>query len=357
MRLAADLRTYRHLRWGMTALLVTIAIIPAAVWVTSSARTTASAGLVQPVGSSRQWVVAPGRVQPKDGVVSLAAPASQSQLTAAIVTALHVRPGEWVERGRVLATLRGREELDAALVGTTRKVAVAEARLVALRSGAKADDLSALRTEIQSDEAALAQLATDTQRAKQLHEQRMLSAAAMEAQESRLTVAARALEAKRTRLKGLSAVRPADVAVAEAELRAAEADVDEARARLENSLVRAPDDGRVLAIHAYPGQAVGTAGVLAFGRTAEMYVDAEVLEEDLRRTRVGQQVQITGDVLESATSGTVEEIGYLVGSREVFRNDPTAFADSRVVHVKIRATDPASLERFIDARVTVQIRP
>ena len=137
MRLAADLRTYRHLRWGMTALLVTIAIIPAAVWVTSSARTTASAGLVQPVGSSRQWVVAPGRVQPKDGVVSLAAPASQSQLTAPIVTALHVRPGEWVERGRVLATLQGREELDAALVGATRKVAVAEARLVALRSGAK----------------------------------------------------------------------------------------------------------------------------------------------------------------------------------------------------------------------------
>jgi hypothetical protein len=53
----------------------------------------------------------------------------------------------------------------------------------------------------------------------------------------------------------------------------------------------------------------------------------------------------------------VEEIGYLVGSREVFDADPTAFADSRVVHVKVRIAEPAKLERFIDARVTVEMRP
>jgi hypothetical protein len=41
----------------------------------------------------------------------------------------------------------------------------------------------------------------------------------------------------------------------------------------------------------------------------------------------------------------------------VFKADPTAFADSRIVHVKIRVTDDQSLDRFIQARVTVEIRP
>jgi hypothetical protein len=81
---------------------------------------------------------------------------------------------------------------------------------------------------------------------------------------------------------------------------------------------------------------------------------------DIRRlgTRVvGQRARITGTMLSAAIDGTVEEIGLVVGNREVFRNDPTAFADARVVHVKIRAAEPAALERFINARVTAVIQP
>ena len=53
----------------------------------------------------------------------------------------------------------------------------------------------------------------------------------------------------------------------------------------------------------------------------------------------------------------VEEVGLIVGAREVFKSDPTAFADSRIVHVKIRLTDEQSLDRFVHARVTVEIHP
>jgi HlyD family secretion protein len=88
-----------------------------------------------------------------------------------------------------------------------------------------------------------------------------------------------------------------------------------------------------------------------------MFVDAEVMEQDLPRVRLGQTALITGDVLARETRGTVEQIGYVVGSRAVFEADPTAFSDSRIVHVKIRAADAAALERFINARVTVEIRP
>lgn len=183
-----------------------------------------------------------------------------------------------------------------------------------------------------------------------------MSLTTLEAQESKLAVATQALQAKRARLSSLSSVRPADLVVAEAECRAARAEVEEIRSRLEATLVRAPTDGRILQIHAQPGQSVGDAGVFSFGNTSEMFVEAEVLEEDISRARMGQKATITGDALASAVSGTVDDIGYLVGARETFRNDPTAFIDSRVVQVKIRADHPEQLERFINARVTVAIQ-
>jgi len=80
------------------------------------------------------------------------------------------------------------------------------------------------------------------------------------------------------------------------------------------------------------------------------------MEEDLDRVSVGQAALITGDVLQGAAAGTVEELGYLVGSREVFNADPVAFTDSRIVHVKIRVVDASKLQRFINARVTVEIQ-
>jgi HlyD family secretion protein len=234
---------------------------------------------------------------------------------------------------------------------------VAQARLRALQAGGKADDLQALRAEVQRDEAALAQLEIDARRARQLHEYGLLDTASLQAQESRLAIASRTLDASRARAQSLSSVRPADVAVAAAELRAADAEVDEARTALDGTLVRAPCDGRVLAVYAQPGQSVGADGVLALGQTAEMFVDAEVMEEDLARLRVGQQARISGDVLAGVVDGTVEEIGALVGARQVLTTDPAAFVDTRVVHVKIRAADPARLARFIHARVTAVMQP
>lgn len=354
MNLAADSTKYRNLRRLLCGVLLVLAVIPAAVWLVSRADAMATPSLTAAGMQEIRAITAPGRIEPRDGVLTLAAPANE--LGPAIVAALHVHQGDWVESGAVLATLSGRQEQQAALIAAQRRIAIAQARLAALSAGGKDEDVRALRAEAQAAEASFSQAQAETRRAQQLHENQMLSAAAVEAAESRLLVAARTLEASRARLEGLSRARPADLAVAEAELRAAEADGDEARARLENTVVRAPAAGRVLAIHTYPGQSVGPNGVLAFGRTSELFVDAEVMEEDLGRMQVGQKAVITSDALPGAAFGTVEEIGYLVGSRETFRTDPTAFTDSRIVHVKIRVADGSRFERFIHARVTVEIQ-
>ncbi len=353
MNLAADSTRYRQLRRLLCAALIVIATIPGAGWLVSKADATPTDSIAGANAPLTQAITASGRIEPRDGVLAIAAPASDAG--PAIVTALHVREGDWVESGTVLATLSGRQPLEAALVASQRRIAIAQARLIALRAGGKEDDLLALRAEVESAQATLDQAQADTRRAQQLRERQLLSVAAVEAQESRLAVAARTLEANRARLNSLSRANPADLAVAEAELRAAEADADEVRAQLENTFVRAPSAGRVLALYAHPGQSVGAQGVLAFGRTSEMFVDAEVMEEDLARLRIGGNAVITSDVLSGPATGTVEKIGYLVGSREVFVTDPTAFTDSRIVHVKIRVADAARFERLINARVTVEI--
>jgi HlyD family secretion protein len=353
MKWSAEVASYRRLQWALCGTLLLIAAAPGGAWLISRAEATASPHLAAhpPHGGV---IAAVGRVQPRDGVLSIAAPASD--LGPSIVTTLQVHEGDWVEAGRTLATLRGYDELEAALIARQRRIVVAQARLAALTSGGKTDDIKAMRAEVQSQEADLAQAAADAERAKQLHAARLVATAAMETQQSHLEIVTRALEAKRARLSSLSSVRPADVAVAEAELRAAEADADEARARLEEKVVRAPCAGRVLAIYAYPGQSVGTQGLLAFGKAREMFVDAEVMEEDVDGVSVGRKALITGDTLQGAATGTVEEIGYLVGSREVFKADPVAFTDSRIVHVKIRMADASTLQRFINARVSVEIQ-
>jgi HlyD family secretion protein len=354
MRLVADFALYHRVRVGLCIVLALVAIVPVMLHLVDRAEATAKT-VVDPGPDLSLSITAPGRIQPRDGIVTIAAPAAAYGV--AIVGELRVREGERVERDQVLAVLQGRDEFEAEVAASERRVDVAHAKLIALQSGGKREDIQALQAELQSEEASLAQLAADTRRASQLHSEHVLSAAALEAQQARWSVAARAADAKRARLKGLSSVRPADVAVAEAQLSAAMADVDAARAKLANQYVRAPSAGRVLRIHAYPGQAIGAAGLLSFGQTDEMFVDAEIMEQDIARARIGQSARITGDSLASPVTGKVERIGLLVGTREVFEMDPTAFADSRIVHVLVRVNDPAAVERLVNARVTVKIWP
>jgi HlyD family secretion protein len=351
--LAAESALYHRVRIGLCVVLALVAMVPAATRLVDRAEATTKGGVDPLRPAHSRSITAPGRVQPRDGIVTLAAPAAI--FGVAIVGELLVHEGDWVERAQVLAILRGRDELAAEVTANERRIDVARAKLIALQSGGKREDIQALQAELQSEQASLAQVAADTGRAAQLHAEHVLSAAALEAQQARLSVAARALDAKRARLQGLSSVRPADVAVAEAELAAAEADAEAARARLANQYVHAPSAGRVLRIHAYPGQAISAEGLLAFAQTSDMFVDAEVVEQDIARARTGQTARITGDWLAMPLEGTVERIGTIVGAREVFAIDPTAFADSRIVHVLIRLKEPAAAERFINARVTVEI--
>ena len=138
--------------------------------------------------------------------------------------------------------------------------------------------------------------------------------------------------------------------VAKAELQQAQADIELAR-------VRAPISGRVIKIHAYPGERVTTDGVAELGKTDEMYAVAEVYESDIGGVQVGQRATVTSPALPDELQGTVESIGWKVDKLDVLSTDPAAKTDARVIKVKIRLDDSARVARLSNMQVDVRILP
>jgi HlyD family secretion protein len=157
------------------------------------------------------------------------------------------------------------------------------------------------------------------------------------------------------RLTALTEVRPIDVEVAQAELEAGVREAARARAEYAASLIRAPQDGRIVKIHARAGEEVGPDGVLELATTDQMYVLADVAEGDISRVRPGQRATISGYGLPAPMTGTVDTVGLQVTQNSVMKIDPAEFSDARVVEAKIRLDNGERVAQFIHLRVNVVI--
>lgn len=136
-------------------------------------------------------------------------------------------------------------------------------------------------------------------------------------------------------LNQIAEVRPVDVGVAQAELEEAQAAILQAQAELDLAYVRAPKAGQILKIHTWPGEIIGTKGIVDLGETKQMYAVAEIYESDLSQIRLGQRATITSAGFTGNLKGVVDEIGLQIGKKDVLGTDPTADIDARVVEVKI----------------------
>lgn len=163
-------------------------------------------------------------------------------------------------------------------------------------------------------------------------------------------------EAK-AKLEQITEVSPINVAIAKAELESTQAAVQQAQAELNLAYVRSPFSGQILKIHAQPGEIVTAKGIVAIGRTQQMYVTAEIYETDISRIRIGQRATITSGGLKEKLHGTVDEIGLEIGKRDVLSTDPVADVDARVVEVKIRldSTDSKKVAALTNLRVKLVI--
>lgn len=277
-------------------------------------------------------VSALGRLEPHNGVFNITSPIVAEAGNGAVLRVLHVAPGDAVEAGQLLAVM---ESYD--LLASLRDEAVAahkSAQKEAVASVASAD-AECVRAEV---------LMREADRRKSLLAQKLSSQEESERASADASYQTAACHAFRM---------SADAMASRAELSKAQLSVREQS--LSRASIYSPIKGRVLDVLVWPGESIGTRGILELGETDNMYAIAEVYETDIYKVKVGQSASVSSSALPNLIRGTVEHVRPMVRKQDVTGTDPAARKDARVVEVEIKLADSAFAAALTNLQVEVVI--
>lgn len=212
-----------------------------------------------------------------------------STLTGRVAEVL-VREGDAVRAGQPLVRLEA-DEFQAALAQAVASERQAQARLAGLRSTGR----SSTRAQLDQAQANLTAAEAELKRSEQLVAQGFLSASRLDDARRAVQVAQAQRDAARAQAQA-NTDRGSDVVQAQAQLQAAQGATQAARARLTQTVVRAPAPARVLARLVEPGQIVQPGrALLNLAFTGPTQVVAQVDERFLEQLRPGQKATVVAD--------------------------------------------------------------
>ncbi|MBD2293678.1 ABC exporter membrane fusion protein [Anabaena sphaerica FACHB-251] len=137
-------------------------------------------------------------------------------------------------------------------------------------------------------------------------------------------------------LNQIAEVRPVDVAAAKAEINRSIAAAQQAKANLDQSYVKSPQNGVIFDIHTRAGEIVSNDGIVEIGQPNQMYAVVEVYQSDISKIRPQQKVKISSNSLPGELQGTVDWLAWQVKRQNVINSDPSENIDSRVVEVYVQ---------------------
>ena len=288
-------------------------------------------------------IAAYGQVSPGEGVVTLSARYYLN--SPPVVEELLVKVGDHVARHQELATTDSRTLAETDIALGKAHLAAAEQRLRALTAGSKNQDTAAQQALIES---LLAEA-----RAEKAKKPPDTAAGKLEAQ-AREDAADAKVRMSQHQLQAMQEVRPADVAVAQAEVEEAKAAALRAEALLAFTEVRAPFDGEILKILSYPG-AEATRGLLEIGATQTMVIKVELNVADASRIKIGSRATIKSAAFQGYISGTLTQIDPLVERSKLVALSTYANVDREIIEATITPEAPEKLAGLTGAEVTVTI--
>ena len=277
-------------------------------------------------------VSALGRLEPWQGTLTITAPATPESTGGTVLGKLLVDRGDTVKLGQLLAVTEP-AGLMAAQLAEARAESEHQRRLAAAAKSAAT--------------ATCAQAAVSVQVSRRRQDLLARKLTSLEDAE-RARGDAVAGQASCAAARASASATEAGVAVAEARL-------GSAKAALERTYIRAPVAGRVLSVHARPGEMIGPQGIVELGQVDRMYAIAEVYETDIGRVRVGQSATVTSRALARPLAGVVERIRQQVRKQDQYGTDPAARKDARIVEVEIRLNDSAPAAALSNLQVEIVI--
>jgi HlyD family secretion protein len=304
-----------------------------------------------PADASPRAVHCLGRILPGEKVLVLAAPPES------IVKELLVRRHDHVKQGQTIVVFDRFAAADAGVRQAEAELKMAGVQQEQARGEEKLAEIAAQEASLKRCKYEQEKATADLNRAESLRSAGSMSQGDFENASLCLRRAEAAIEETDKRLVALKTSRPTDIAFAESRFASATAALERARAEADICVVRAPIDGVVIDINAWPGEAVGQSGVLDLGNTDEMMVEAEVYINDVDHVAVGAPARVRGDGFAGEVDGKVTEVVGEVGSNALYPSNPYSFADRRVVKVRIRLADGARLAALSNALVNVTIGP
>jgi RND family efflux transporter MFP subunit len=241
--------------------------------------------------------VAEGKADVEGGVISVAA------RTSGIISAVYVQEGDAVVKGQILA----RQEDDAPRLAV--ETAEADLRQAQAQIGQTQVQMQTAQREYDRVEPLAASKIVATQEVDKAHDAILTAGALLGVQHA---------------------------AVSEAQAKLAQA-----RYGLEQTLIRAPTDGRIVRRYANPGYGASTLNVTPMfdlEPVGQHIVRTEVTEGAIASVNVGQTVRLAaeGDPTKYYL-GTVLRRAGVFGARKLQSDDPSERADDRVVEVVVSA--------------------
>lgn len=275
-------------------------------------------------------VAALGRIEPENGIIVIGAPSTPESTAGSLISKLHVKEGDSVTVGQLLA------EIDSAAVAKALVVEMEKEYEFAVRQ---------FDADVSIADAACVQ--ADTAKSEAGRREKLLSQGLAPAEE---------VEQAQGDAKSLKA----SCQSARVSATAGEMAIEVARARLarrnaeyQRKLIYSPLDGMVLQVNAYPGEFVHLDGILELAAVENMYAVAEIYETDIKRVHIGQKATISSDALTEKLTGKVTYIQPKVQKHDAIGTDPAARKDARIIEVDVLLDKPQAVRRLINLQVEI----
>lgn len=219
---------------------------------------------------------------------------------------MNFEEGDAVTAGTLLATLDDKPMRDGLALAEAR-VAEAQARLAELRTGSRPQEIEQARARVTEAAAALKNAGKEYERQRELTLKGLSSQGLLDNALARRDEASARLAASREALAlAVEGARAEDIAAAEAALAGAQAQREQAATQLQDTELKAPNNGVVLTRVREPG-AILSAGmpVYTLSLTDTIYVRAYVDESRLGKVVPGAKMIVTTDTSDRQYTGQV----------------------------------------------------